>query len=437
MLVEENIFIYLCSLIVDKINMAIRIAIIGAGISGLSTARFFSSAGEKVTIFEKMSKPGGLIRCERIKGSLFHICGGHVFNSKRKDVLDWFWQFFCKDEEFVKADRKSVIFMDKNLIVPYPIENHVYLFDEKTQKNFINDLLFSVSHPAEEIENFEDFLKIRFGNTLYGLYFKPYNEKIWKRKLNDVPIFWLEGKLPMPTVEEMFYNNMNHIEEKSFVHSVFWYEKNNGSQYIADKLANGLDIRFDNDILEIKLTERGTWIISGDEFDKVVFCGNIKSLPNSLKGVNIDSFINDIEDLEYHGTTSVFCEIEHNPYSWIYLPSAAHRSHRIICTGNFSSSNNADGKMTGTVEFTDYIGKDDILENLNKIPFVKRYLSHYYNEYTYPIQDSHTRELIMSIKNHLEKHRFYITGRFADWEYYNMDAAIGASMDLFRRIQHE
>lgn len=26
-------------------------------------------------------------------------------------------------------------------------------------------------------KNFEEFLKIRFGETLYELYFKPYNEK--------------------------------------------------------------------------------------------------------------------------------------------------------------------------------------------------------------------------------------------------------------------
>ena len=30
--------------------------------------------------------------------------------------------------------------------------------------------------------------------------------------------------------------------------------------------------------------------------------------------------------------------------------------------------------------------------------------------------------------------RFYFTGRFADWEYYNMDIAMGAAMDLCRTL---
>ena len=72
-------------------------------------------------------------------------------------------------------------------------------------------------------DNFEEFLKYRFGETLYELYFKPYNEKVWRRDLKYVPLSWLEGKLPMPTVAEMIFNNINHVKEKQFVHSTFWY----------------------------------------------------------------------------------------------------------------------------------------------------------------------------------------------------------------------
>lgn len=64
-----------------------KIAIIGAGISGLSTAHFLKNRYE-VTVFEKDSQSGGLIKCRRVQGNLFHTCGGHVFNSKRQDVLD-------------------------------------------------------------------------------------------------------------------------------------------------------------------------------------------------------------------------------------------------------------------------------------------------------------------------------------------------------------
>lgn len=69
-----------------------KIAIIGGGISGLSMANLLQKSNH-VTVFERDSKPGGLIKCEVVNGNLYHTVGGHVFNSKRKDVLNWFWSF--------------------------------------------------------------------------------------------------------------------------------------------------------------------------------------------------------------------------------------------------------------------------------------------------------------------------------------------------------
>jgi len=420
-----------------------RIAIIGAGISGLTAAHFLKDRFE-VRVFEKESQPGGLIKCCRVNGSLFHTCGGHVFNSKRQDVLDWFWSKLNRDTEFNKADRNSCVFMDQEpAIVPYPIENHMYLFNEDIQKSFYEDLdeidqVKGLNAKFTDYDSFGDFLRWRFGNTLYKLYFEPYNKKVWRRNLTSVPMSWMEGKLPMPTTQEMRDNNFNRVEEKSFVHSSFWYEKENGSQFIADGLSEGLNVKYNANINSIKRAV-DKWIVDGEEFDKVVFCGNIKDMVKMIYGVDLSEYQNPIEALEYHGTTAVFCEIDANPYSWIYQPSRNHESHRIICTGNFSTTNNdatstPEGRITATVEFTDEISEKDILDNLKRIPLHPKYLFHKYSKYTYPIQDTNTRNMIKKLKTLLAPTGFYFTGRFADWEYYNMDVAMGAAMDLCKTI---
>ena len=422
-----------------------KIAIIGAGVSGLSAAHFLKDKYQ-VTVFEKEDRPGGLIKCRRVNGSLFHTCGGHVFNSKRQDVLDWFWSKFMRDEEFSKADRNSCVFMDKgdssleHIDIPYPIENHMYLFDETIQKSFYKDLdeidsVKGVNAKFTDYDSFGNFLRWRFGKTLYNLYFEPYNKKVWRRDLNSVPMSWMEGKLPMPTTQEMRENNANKVEEKAFVHSSFWYEKVNGSQFLADKLAEGLDIKYNTDITSL-IYHEGKWNVNGTSFDKVIFCGNIKDLVKMVDGINVNEYKDSIEKLEYHGTTAVFCEIDKNPYSWIYQPSRKHESHRIICTGNFSKTNNSedlpDNRMTATIEFTDAISKEDIIENLSRIPLNPKYIDHKYNKYTYPIQDANTRQLVKNFKSSLKVFGLYFTGRFADWEYYNMDVAMGAAMDMVK-----
>lgn len=412
-----------------------RIAIIGGGVSGLTVAQLLKGKNV-VTVFEKESTPGGLIRCKRVDGSLFHLCGGHVFNTKRQDVLDWFWVMFNREKDFVKSDRNSAISMDDGKFIPYPIENHIYKLPSSTQKEIISEWLEISKSGDQTVEqtNFEEFLKGRFGHTLYGLYFMPYNAKVWRRDLRNVPLSWLKGKLPMPTVEEMLFNNISQVKEKEFVHSQFWYERENGSQFIADRLAKDIDVRYNYAVTSITKQPDGTFIVGDSRFDKIVFCGNIKDIPTILNEVDVARYADAIKHLQFHGTTAVFCEIESNPYSWVYMPSSLHEAHRVICTGNFSPNNNATGKMTATIEFTDEIDIETIKENLTRIPFKPHYLTHHYSPFTYPIQDGNTREMIHSLKHELESQHIYITGRFADWEYYNMDAAMGAAIDLCKKL---
>ncbi|GHT07750.1 hypothetical protein FACS189432_00250 [Bacteroidia bacterium] len=410
-----------------------KIAVIGAGVSGLSIAQCLKNK-YRVKLFEKDTRPGGLIKCDVVDGNLYHQVGGHVFNSKYPAVLEWFWKFFDRENEFTKTPRNASIALDNGLMAGYPIENHVYMLGEKTIQAFIQDLLNLSKRENSTPDNFEEFLRIRFGNTLYDLYFQPYNEKIWRRNLKNVPLSWLEGKLPMPTIEEMIFNNFNHSKEENMVHSSFYYPKQNGSQFIADRLVENLDIAY-NHAIETIQRHKNKWMLKGETFDKIIFCGNIKDFPTIFKdSLNISSFVEPIKALEFHGTTSVLCEIENNSYSWIYLPNRAYSSHRIICTGNFAVSNNSGTQHTGTIEFTDQMTKDDIIMNLAKMPFSPKYLTHKYTKYTYPIQEKTTKNLISDLKKEVEKEQVFLLGRFAEWEYYNMDAAMLAAMNLAERI---
>ena len=86
-------------------------------------------------------------------------------------------------------------------------------------------------------------------------------------------------------------------------------------------------------------------------------------------------------------------------------------------------------------EENDEISEADIKKNLTKIPLNPRYITHHYNRYTYPVQDSSTRKMIKSLKSVLSARNFFLTGRFADWEYYNMDAAMGAALELCKTFK--
>ena len=407
-----------------------KYAIIGAGVSGLSVARMLVEKGQEAIIFEKEATPGGLIRCEIVEGILYHCVGGHVFNSRNQSVLNWFWQHFPKND-FTLAHRNAIVALEDGTTVNYPIENHLYQMPETMRNNILDDLLHISANGYPKDDNFDDFLLHRFGETLYTQYFSPYNHKIWRRELKDIPLSWLNGKLPMPTVKEILSANISQEKEMKMVHSTFHYPNKNGSQYIADTLAQGLDIRYQSAATSISRIGN-QWEINGEYFDTVIFCANVKTLPDILRNINID--FQELNTLEAHGTTSVLCEICSNPYSWIYMPSTKHESHRIICTGNFASSNAPAGISTATIEFTLPLSIDEIKLQLKHIPFSPRYITHRYTPYTYPVQTNNTAAIIGKVKQQLAPYNFYLLGRFAEWEYYNMDAAMEAAMKLTSRL---
>ena len=114
----------------------------------------------EVETIERSTKIGGLIKCDRINGNLFHRVGGHVFNSRNQEVLDWFWQYFDRDKEFLKATRNAKIKIFDRLI-GYPIENYLYQLPNQVLVPILNELLDKVNineTSKEQATNFKEFL---------------------------------------------------------------------------------------------------------------------------------------------------------------------------------------------------------------------------------------------------------------------------------------
>lgn len=413
-----------------------KIAIIGTGISGLSIAHLLKDVHE-VVLFERDNKAGGLIKCERVNDCLFHKVGGHVFNSRNQKVLDWFWSHFDRDSEFVSAKRKAKVFFN-NEIIGYPIENYIYNFDPSLVRKIIAELLDLQKQPKVDpldYPDFESFLKQTFGSTLYELYFKPYNQKIWRTDLSTVSMQWLEGKLPMPDLQEIMQSNIIREEEGNMVHSSFYYPKEGGSQFIVDRLKKGLDIRTGSEVTDIE--EKGDkLIVQGGQFDKLIYCGDIRQFPAYGKDIMNKGGV-DVEylgSLRSNGTSNLFCETDDNDISWLYIPESFTKAHRIIYTGNFSNTNNrGSNRKTCVVEFSGKVDYDVMVEEIKKLPGNLSPLAHNYEPNSYVIQDHRTRGEIRAAKDALSKKGMYLLGRFAEWEYYNMDKAIEAAFELSRK----
>ena len=414
--------------------------VIGSGISGLSISSMLSESFE-VEILERSDKVGGLVKCDRIDGNLFHKVGGHVFNSKDQTVLDWFWQHFNRDEEFLKATRNAKILMGGKLI-GYPLENYLYQLPENETRAIVEELiqmLVQEKNKDAHYDNFKDFLIGNFGENLYRLYFGPYNSKIWNTDISKVPLEWLDGKLPMPQIKEVLMSNIIKKEESTMVHASFYYPKRDGSQFIVNRLAQGQNIHLSFQVNSIAVESDGRLAINHEDIytDVLVYCGDVRQLHNiiHIDDAELKAALEKVADLPSNGTSNVLCETDANDISWLYLPEDQFKAHRIIYTGNFSDTNNeGTNRKTCVVEFSGKQERETMLEELKNLPGNLKPLAFNYEPNSYIIQHKGTREKIAELKTQLAKYNIYLLGRFAEWEYYNMDKAIEAAMDLKKKL---
>jgi protoporphyrinogen oxidase len=210
-------------------------------------------------------------------------------------------------------------------------------------------------------DNFRDFLEGNFGKTLYRLYFEPYNRKIWNTDLSRIPLEWLHGKLPMPNLREILLSNVLREEESAMVHATFYYPKAGGSQFIANRLAEGLRVRTGQAVRNVQ-PRGGRLVVDGTrETDVVVYTGDVRKLPGLFHTHDdgLREALEGVRNLRSEATSNLFCECDANDISWLYLPEPSVRAHRIIYTGNFSVANNrGSARRTCVVEFSGRVDRD-------------------------------------------------------------------------------
>jgi len=86
------------------------------------------------------------------------------------------------------------------------------------------------------------------------------------------------------------------------------------------------------------------------------------------------------------------------------------------------------------VEFSGKHSFEEMREEIKLLPGNLVPLAFNYEANSYIIHERNTKEKILYLKSKLEPKGFFLSGRFAEWEYYNMDKAIEAAMKVNNKI---
>jgi len=340
----------------------VKIAILGAGVSGLALSRFLIEGGlaaDSISLFEAGAEVGGLCRSKTVDGYTYDIAGGHILYGKDAAAIAWMKQCAGGDAAFVQKHRNTRIRFEHRW-VNYPFENG--LGDLPPQANFecIRGYVQSW-HKREQDKSkapaaFGAWIRWRFGDGIARHFMEPYNEKIWKRELDLITSDWVAGRVPDAPVEDVLRSSVG-IKTEGYTHqSSFSYPLRGGFQAITDGIASTLlpRVRLKTPVRELVRTKSG-WKVNGEEFDLAVSTLALTDLPGLLPGMP-DAVAQAMRTLEYNGMVSILLGLErreHPDLSWIYLPHVVQGpANRVTYMSNYSPNMAPKGKASFLCEVT-------------------------------------------------------------------------------------
>jgi protoporphyrinogen oxidase len=407
-----------------------KIGVLGAGISGLSFAKL-APQEYNVEILERNSYYGGIASARIVEGVAYHTTGGHCFNSKYPEVMDFVFSHVMPEEKWHHIQRKANIRFHGNNI-SYPIEyalKQIYGFDEELALSMATDFLAAVDD--HEYLHLEDWFRKKFGHTLAEKYFIPYNSKIWNRPPAEMSHLWVEDKLPIPD-KSSFFKGLISEENDKMPHTSFYYPNTNNQNTFIDALAEGLHFVFNYEVLKIKYKpETGKWVINDEkEYDILVSTLPLNQLPRLVDDVPA-SIIELADKLKYNKVTTMLWESADTAHTWTYIPDADSFFHRYIHIGNFF-------KPRKNYTITEAVGErsyEMMVDNGRKDPFLLRAVDYHVSDQAYVVFDENHQSATSAIINFFRSRHLHPLGRFGEWQYYNMDACIKSSMRLHEFIK--
>lgn len=312
--------------------------VLGAGVTGLSAG---IALGCKV--FEKEGTPGGICNSYYLdlnhkKHFLrtgpelyrFEIGGGHWIFGASKHILD----FINSLSVVKKYNRKSAAYItDLNQYVPYPLQNNIFYMPREIREKVIKEILND--NGKSDIATLQSWLKIRFGRTLYELFFSPFHHLYTAGLYTKITP---QDGFKTPADKKLIVRGCKSRTPSSGYNSSFIYPKN-GLDDLVRKMAGRCSVIYNKKAIKIETAKKeilfedgsrskyGTLISTLPLHEMVVMTGIKKQDPSRLPYTSVLVF-------NIGAIKGKRCP----PYHWIYFSKSATGFFRVGFYSNVDNS---------------------------------------------------------------------------------------------------
>ncbi len=182
-----------------------HIAVLGAGLGGLSAAWVLGRSGHDVTILEQSDHVGGLAVTKE-RGGFEYDLGPHNIHTVHDHVISFFRRNFSAS--FFEHYPKSTI-LKRGELIDYPLRGIRVITSLPVWKIVPAALSFFAARvrmflPRRRVDDsFQAWITNRFGKLLFREYFGPYAEKVWGISANQIDRHVAEKRVPVISLTEL------------------------------------------------------------------------------------------------------------------------------------------------------------------------------------------------------------------------------------------
>ena len=197
--------------------------IVGAGISGLSTAAALNDAD--YLVIDADSAIGGYCKTIRQDGFVWDY-SGHFFHFKNPDIEAWL-RDRMPGQNIVTCEKKSFIAYGGTW-VDFPFQKNIHQLPKADFIDCLHDLYFA--KPQEGEGSFLDMVYGRFGKGISEKFLVPYNEKLYACDLGSLDKDAMGRFFPHADVDDII-RNMKTPDNQSY-NASFTYPEGGAIEYV-------------------------------------------------------------------------------------------------------------------------------------------------------------------------------------------------------------
>ena len=421
-----------------------RIGILGGGLSGIALQRMLRHPSE---VLEKEEAFGGLCRTCWKDGFGYDL-GGHILFSRNEAVNEMVTEVLGEN---LHQRRRNNRVLYAGRYVKYPFENDLASLDLQDRYECLVEYLRADFPPPS---NLAEWCCHHFGRGIAERYLIPYNRKIWKTDPRQMSLEWV-GRIPRPPLEDVVKSALG-IETEGYAHQLYFrYPRRGGIESLVTSLARPGGVRVPS--FEVRSLRQGDsgWTVSDGrnsrEYDRVVIAFPVHEAVRALAGPSPE-LLERASRLVYNSLRVVFLAVDNLSLmdkSAVYIPDSSVLPHRVCFMGFFSPAMVRAGTSSLIAEITCREGDEvsrmsetEVIEktvgDLDRIGIIRRpevICSEVRSvRHAYPVYNLEYAENVAFVRRHFASLGIDLLGRFAEFDYINMDECLARAMALARRL---